>query len=59
MPRSVYRRVALTPDGEGTVKTFRRKGEEVRLEPANPRYKPIPAPFRVVGKVVGLLRRLP
>ncbi len=51
--------VALTPEGEGTVKTFRRSAKGLFLEPANPRYSPIPMPFRVVGKVVGVVRRLP
>jgi SOS-response transcriptional repressor LexA len=41
------------------VKTFRRSGKEVFLEAANPRYAPIPLPFRVVGKVVGVVRRMP
>lgn len=50
--------VAVTPDGEGTVKTFRRKGETPWLEAANPNYAPIPGPFEVVGKVVGVMRRL-
>jgi repressor LexA len=50
--------VALTPDGEGTVKKLSRKNERYYLEPANPAYSPIPQPFRVVGKVVGLLRRM-
>ena len=51
--------VAVTPEGEGTVKTFRRSSRSVFLEPANPRYEPIPMPFRIVGKVVSLIRRLP
>jgi repressor LexA len=51
--------VAVTPEGEGTVKTFRSSAKGVRLEPANPRYEPIPMPFRIVGKVVGLVRRMP
>jgi repressor LexA len=50
--------VALTPEGEGTVKTLRRSPKGDVLEAANPRYAPIPMPFRVVGKVVGLVRRM-
>jgi repressor LexA len=49
--------VALV-DGEATVKTFRKSGARVWLEPANPKYQPIIVSenqdFRVVGKVVGV-----
>jgi len=45
-------------DGEATVKTFRRSGHKVWLEPANPRYDNIyvteGTDFRVIGKVVGV-----
>lgn len=45
-------------EGEATVKTFRRKGGRVWLEPANPKYRPIPVEegqeFRILGKVVGV-----
>jgi repressor LexA len=49
--------VAVTPEGEGTVKTFRRSEKGTFLEPANPRYSPISGPFRIVGKVTGLFRK--
>lgn len=49
--------VALTQDGEGTVKTLRRREGAAFLEAANPRYAPIPPPFRVVGRVMGVIRR--
>jgi len=47
----------MDDDGEATVKTFRRAGEELFLEAANPKYRPIKGrPFRVVGKVTSLIR---
>jgi repressor LexA len=49
--------VARTPDGEGTVKTLKKKGDRYFLQPENPRYVPIHDEFEVVGKVVGVLRR--
>jgi repressor LexA len=49
--------VARTPDGEGTIKTLRRKGEIYHLEAANPKYSPITQPFEVVGKAVGVIRK--
>ena len=53
--------VAGIPGGEATVKTYRRRGAKVVLEPANPRLQPMS--FRadevnVYGKVVTVLRRL-
>ena len=49
--------VALV-DGDATVKTFRKSGSRVWLEPANPKYQPIivseTQDFRIVGKVVGV-----
>jgi repressor LexA len=54
--------VAGIPGGEATVKTFRKKGSTVTLEPANSRLKPMifgPGDDLVVyGKVVSVLRRL-
>ncbi len=45
-------------EGEATVKTFRKTGNKVMLEPANPKYEPIhiteDQDFRVIGKVVGV-----
>lgn len=45
-------------EGEATVKTFRRSGHKVWLEPANPKYDNIyvteNSDFRVIGKVVGV-----
>ncbi|MDE2293403.1 MAG: transcriptional repressor LexA [Elusimicrobia bacterium] len=48
--------VALVGE-EGVVKRLRRRGAPPALESENPAYAPIPGPFQVVGKVVGLLRR--
>lgn len=49
--------VALV-DGEATVKTFRKKGNTVFLEAANPKYDPIVIStgqdFRILGKVIGV-----
>ena len=53
---------ALVPGVEvgATVKHFSRRGDRVRLLPANKRYKPIPfgPEGRILGKVVTVLRRV-
>ena len=49
--------IALLED-EATVKTFRMKYNKPFLEPANPSYKPIYKPFKVLGKVVELRRNI-
>jgi repressor LexA len=49
--------VARTPDGEGTVKTLRHKGQTYCLAAENPKYPLIRQPFDVVGKVMGVIRR--
>lgn len=52
--------VALVGGEEATVKRFFHDGDTVRLEPANPRHEPIRTrDARIVGRVVGVLRRLP
>ncbi|MCK9265550.1 transcriptional repressor LexA [bacterium] len=45
-------------EGEATVKRFKRKGNNLFLQPANPSYEPIKIDERVkiIGKVVGLIR---
>jgi repressor LexA len=49
--------VAHVGENEATVKRLRRRGRQVWLEAANPRYKRISGrPIRIIGKVVGLLR---
>jgi repressor LexA len=52
--------VVASIDGEATVKRFYREGRAVRLQPANPRYKPIVVRDRdlqIRGVVVAVLRR--
>ncbi len=52
--------VALVGD-EATVKRFYREGGKVRLQPENPEMSPLlvdPGEVRIIGKVVGLVRRL-
>lgn len=51
--------VALVEDHEATLKTYRRKGDMIALEAANPAYKTreLPADMvRVQGRLVGLIR---
>lgn len=48
--------IAHIGDGEATVKLFRRKGKDVWLEARNARYQPMRVPFKVIGRVVGLVR---
>lgn len=51
--------VALLPDGEATLKRFYRHPKGIRLQPANPDYKPlIVEDVAIQGIVVGVLRRL-
>ncbi len=48
--------VALMED-EATIKRFKSRGNNVWLEPDNPRYEPIrERAFSVIGKVVGIIR---
>ena len=52
--------VALINDEEATLKTFRREGQMIRLDPANRHYDPQryrPEQVRIQGKLAGLLRR--
>jgi repressor LexA len=52
--------VALIDDEEATLKTFRREGQMIRLDPANRRYDPQryqPEQVRIQGRLAGLLRR--
>jgi repressor LexA len=51
--------VALVDDEEATLKRFRRKGQSIALEAANPAYETRifgPDRIRIQGKLVGLLR---
>ena len=49
--------VALV-DGEATVKRLARRNGKLWLQPANPRYEPIPVEgdTKVMGKVIGVIR---
>ena len=52
--------VALVDDAEATLKTFRREGQMVRLDPANRSYEPqrySPDRVRIQGRLAGLIRR--
>lgn len=52
--------VALIGGDEATVKRFYKEKGRIRLQPANPRYKPLLLPFdqvRIQGIVVGIQRR--
>jgi repressor LexA len=52
--------VALIDDNEATLKTYRKEGQMIRLDPANRRYDPQryrPEQVRIQGRLAGLLRR--
>jgi repressor LexA len=52
--------VALINDEEATLKTFRREGQMIRLDPANRMYDPQryrPDQVQIQGRLAGLLRR--
>ena len=52
--------VALIDDEEATLKTYRREGRTVRLDPANARYQPQhydEGRVRIQGRLAGLIRR--
>lgn len=52
--------VALIDDSEATLKTFRREGQMVRLDPANRSHEPQrydPRRVKIQGKLAGLIRR--
>lgn len=49
--------VALLEDGDATLKKFYREQGRIRLQPANPRYRPIYVDnVRIQGVVIGVLR---
>ena len=53
----------LGEDQEVTVKRFYRRGRQIELHPANPRYRPIrigpnDPHFRLAGRVAGVVRRI-
>ncbi len=49
--------VARLGDGSITLKRLKRGGEGYVLAPENPDYAPISAPFQLVGRVVGVMRK--
>jgi repressor LexA len=52
--------VALIDDEEATLKTYRRDGATIRLDPANSRYEPQSydeSRVRIQGRLTGLIRR--
>ena len=52
--------VALIDEAEATLKTFRREGQMIRLDPANRMYKPQryrPEQITIQGRLAGLIRR--
>jgi repressor LexA len=52
--------VALIDEAEATLKTFRREGQMIRLDPANRSYEPqryAPDRVRIQGRLAGLIRR--
>jgi len=52
--------VALINEEEATLKTFRREGQMIRLDPANRQYDPQryrPDQVQIQGRLAGLLRR--
>jgi len=50
--------VALLDEGEATLKRFYREADGVRLQPANPNYKPIKTKdVQIQGVVVGVVRK--
>jgi repressor LexA len=52
--------VALINNEEATLKTFRREGQMIRLDPANRNYDPQryrPGEVQIQGRLAGLLRR--
>jgi len=50
--------VALLDNGEATLKRFYREPDGIRLQPANPNYKPIKTKHvEIQGVVIGLIRR--
>lgn len=52
--------VALIDEAEATLKTYRREGQMIRLDPANRRYEAQryrPDQVRIQGRLAGLIRR--
>ncbi|MXQ52477.1 transcriptional repressor LexA [Shimazuella alba] len=51
--------VAMTGEGEATVKRFFKEGDHIRLQPENDRLQPLRLPqVTILGKVVSLIREI-
>lgn len=53
--------VALLANGEATLKRFFKEKDRIRLQPANPEFKPIyvePGQINIQGVVVGVVRKM-
>jgi len=51
--------VAMTPDGEATVKRFYKEADHIRLQPENERMEPILlSDVTILGKVISLIREV-
>lgn len=58
-PRNGETVVALLEDGEATLKKYYRETRRIRLQPANPNFKPIYVKdVRIQGVVIGVMRKL-
>jgi repressor LexA len=60
-PRNGETVVALLEDGEATLKRFYKDGARIRLQPANPNFKPIlvePGKINIQGVVIGVVRKV-
>jgi repressor LexA len=59
MPLNGETVVALLPGGDATLKRFYREKGRIRLQPANPNYKPIyVSDVQIQGIVIGVVRRM-
>lgn len=57
-PRNGDTVVALLADGEATLKSFYKESNRIRLQPANPKFKPIyTKEVDIQGVVIGVIRR--
>lgn len=51
--------VAMTPEGEATVKRFFKEKDHIRLQPENDTLSPILLPsVKILGKVISLIREV-
>ncbi|SFJ69322.1 transcriptional repressor LexA [Thermoflavimicrobium dichotomicum] len=51
--------VAMTPEGEATVKRFYKEADHIRLQPENDQLEPILLPqVTILGKVISLIREV-